>query len=217
MLHFELGKDPRMLTTTYDSELMVQQVAAVAVPSCSSFFTVADENCLPMVFSVGTDQKFYLIKEDVEGAHSLSDFGSLLRLAEDYVAHSLSVTQDADSNIFIVLAIEDKSATDADPNRMPSIVKVFRPFKPEDYDLASPSTDLSSLILPQKGESENFRAWTIFAVSAMTPRPVLLTDADMYALVLRRDQLGGLPILLCLCHLSHWTISTRKKICQGLL
>jgi hypothetical protein len=167
-LDLEPGKRSAMLSTTTDSELMVQHVAAVAVPNCSTFFTVADENGLPMVFSIGTDQKFYIIKEDIQGAHILSDFGSLLDLPEGYVAHALSVTQDADSNIYIVLAIEDSdSTTNSDPDRIPSTINVLKPFKPGDIDLGSPNTGLCQLLLKQTGTNADLRAWAIFAVSAL--------------------------------------------------
>ena len=53
-----------------------------------------------MIFSIGTDKTFYIFKEDAEGHYSLSDFGSLLNFTEDYVAHALSVTQDAESNLY---------------------------------------------------------------------------------------------------------------------
>ena len=58
---------------------------------------------------------FYIFKEDPEGHYSLS---------EGYVAHVLSVTQDAESNLFVVLALEDDSVSDSE-DRKPSKILVF--------------------------------------------------------------------------------------------
>ncbi|PGH11686.1 hypothetical protein AJ79_04709 [Helicocarpus griseus UAMH5409] len=142
-----------MVGITHDSELMMQHIAAVAVPNSSIFFTVRDENGRPEVFSMGTDKKFYVFKENVEGKYELIDLGSLLKLEGSYVAHALSVTQDQKSSLSIILAIENKTAKATDPNRLPSDVLVLKPFQSSAYDLGNPDSDLRGLIVPQKGES----------------------------------------------------------------
>ena len=153
-----------MLSITQDSELMVQHVAAVAAPNSSIFYTVSDEDDHPIVFSVGTDNKFYMMKEDLEGHYQLSDFGSLLGFAEDYVAHALSVMQDAQSHIYVVLAIEAKSVSGSG-DRKPSEITVLKPFKAAEHDLSSPSSDLQQLILPRTGKNTTLQVSSIFMVS----------------------------------------------------
>jgi hypothetical protein len=140
----------------------VQQIAAVAVPNSSLFHTVADENGRPMVFSVGTDKKFYVLKEDIEGHCLISDLESMLRLPAAYAAQVLSVTQDRASNIFVALAIEDQGSS---AERKPSIIYILQPFKPQDQNLSDATANLSSLIIPQKGANTGLQVSSIFTVS----------------------------------------------------
>ena len=165
-----------MLSITQDSELMVQHVAAVAVPNSSVFFTVSDKDDHPMVFSVGTDNRFYIFQQDPEGHYPLSDFGSLLGFAEDYVAHALSVTQDAESNLYVVLAIEDNSVSDSE-DRKPSKIIVLKPFKPAEHDLSSSSSDLRQLIISRTGENAGLHVSSIFMVSQTIRRYSLILKA----------------------------------------
>ncbi|RHZ58240.1 uncharacterized protein CDV56_106126 [Aspergillus thermomutatus] len=149
-----------MFSVNHDFELMVQHVAAVAVPKSSLFFTVADEQGNPAVFSLGTDKKFYVVQNDAYGQKQLNDLGGLLRLDASYVGHALSVSQGPGMNLFLVLAIQSTENEDA------SEIIVLKPFQPSEYDLSSSGSDLSGLIIPQTGQSYNQRVNSFFSVGA---------------------------------------------------
>lgn len=145
-----------MASLSYDSELMTQQVAAIAVPNSSRFVTVKDEIGNPMVFSLGTDQKIYLVKTNKAGKRVLIDFGTLLRLVDSYKVYAFDVAQNVDSTLYIILATEDPTSG--------SDLIVLSPFKPVDYDLSEYSTDLRVLKMPQKGTPTKTAVKAIYMV-----------------------------------------------------
>lgn len=153
-----------MFFVNHDSELMVQHVAAVAVPNSSLFFTVADKQGNPVVFSLGTDEKFYVIQNDAHGQKQLNDLGILLRLDASYVGHALSISQGPEMNLFLVLAIQSME------NEGASEIIVLKPFQLSEYDLSSSGSDLSGLIIPQTGHSYNQRVKSFFSVGCVLRR-----------------------------------------------
>ncbi|KAL8757131.1 MAG: hypothetical protein Q9199_002444 [Rusavskia elegans] len=76
-----------MAPLTYDSELMNQQVAAIAVPNSHDFVSLNDANGKRMIFSLGTDGIFYLCKEDQTGARVVINLSSALRVAPAGAMH----------------------------------------------------------------------------------------------------------------------------------
>ncbi|KZF24922.1 hypothetical protein L228DRAFT_58472 [Xylona heveae TC161] len=196
----------KMYSVTHDSELMVQQVAAVAVPNSSFFSTVSDENGHPMVFSIGNDKKFYIFKEATEGHYLLSDFGLLLGFNENYIAHALSVSQDASLNLFVILAIEDSNASSSD-DRKPSLPYVLKPFSPANYDLLDPAnSDLRQLILPQKGDDSGLRISTIFTIGSTggDSYPPVLVAYQPLEYINKKEDLSRVSVS---SDLSSWTLT----------
>jgi hypothetical protein len=146
-----------MASLNHDSELMMQHVAAVAVPNSSRFVTVKNHDGSPMVFSLGTDKRLYLIINNRDGQRILMDFGyDLLRLDKDYKVYAFDVAQDIDSTLYIILATEDQSSG--------SDLIVLTPFKPEEYDMAEKSTDLRLLKMAQKGKPTKTIVKSIYMV-----------------------------------------------------
>lgn len=172
-----------MNSITHDSELLSQRMAAVAVPDSSTFFTVRDENDEPLVFSLGTDKKFYMIKKNDLGQDIVRDFGSLLHFDEDYVGHAVIVSQDSDDKLYIVVAVESDKEAKNDADQKASDVGVLKPFRPVDRDLNSTS-DLRDLIIPQSGGVSNQRICSFFTVSKTFLRVTYYLASSYFFLII---------------------------------
>ncbi|KAL8689150.1 MAG: hypothetical protein Q9218_005112 [Villophora microphyllina] len=136
-----------MASLTYDSELMNQQVAAIAVPNSHNFVSTNDENGKLMIFSVGTDGVFYLCKEDHTGSRVMINLSSALRVAPSQVKAFDVVQNPSNSTLYIAIASMRPGTAQTD-------LLVLKPFKPTDVDLASPSLDLSGYIMPRTGAGQ---------------------------------------------------------------
>ncbi|KAF8243633.1 hypothetical protein K440DRAFT_561049 [Wilcoxina mikolae CBS 423.85] len=137
---------------SHDSELMNQHVAAVAVPNSSHFIAVSDEHGRAMIFSLGTDKKFYVLKQNEADQREVTDVGKLLRLDLDYTASAFAVSQDVTTaDIYVVFAV-DKEDSDGE-----SQLIVLRGFRSKEYDLSKLSTDLRVLQIPQQSSDSTPR------------------------------------------------------------
>lgn len=123
-----------MASISFDSELMTQQVAAVAIPNSKNFVAVHDENGKIMIFSVGTDGVFYLTKEDRYGSRIIINLSRALNIAGVKIA-AFDVTQNIkDSTLYIVVATA-------------SGLVVLKPFKPSNVYLADHNLNLTPFIM----------------------------------------------------------------------
>jgi hypothetical protein len=141
-----------MASATFDSELMTQQVAAVAVPNTHAFVTVRDENGALMIFSLGSNGVFYVFKEDTSGARIMIDFGAALKIAPATVT-AFDVTQNpVDSSLYIAAASIAPSSDELGAPKTDLLI--LKPFSPSDVNVADPKLDLSHLIMPRTGAGE---------------------------------------------------------------
>lgn len=133
---------------SHDSELMTQYVAAKGFPDSSRPIAARDEYGRLLLFTFGTDSKFYVSKvDDGSGQRMLLNLGDMLDLKEDYVGHAMSVTQNPVSDkLYIVLAIARLGADTQ------SHLYLLRPFHPSEKDLGSHTTHLNDLIIPEHNE-----------------------------------------------------------------
>lgn len=123
-----------MASISFDSELMTQQVAAVAIPNSKDFVAVHDENGRIMIFSVGTDGVFYLTKEDRYGSRIIINLSKALNIVGVKIA-AYDVTQNIKtSTLYIVAATA-------------SGLLILKPFKPSDIYLADNNLNLTPLII----------------------------------------------------------------------
>ncbi|KAF8817237.1 hypothetical protein BYT27DRAFT_6863307 [Phlegmacium glaucopus] len=68
--------------SSYDTELITYLVAAVPVPTAHHFATAIDDKGRPLDFSIGNDEKFYLIISNEKGVNELQNIGSRLGFGE---------------------------------------------------------------------------------------------------------------------------------------
>jgi hypothetical protein len=138
-----------MATAPYDTELMTQQVAAVAIPNSHSFVTVRDENGSLMVFSLGSNGVFYVFKEDDSGSRVMIDFGAALKIAPATVT-AFDITQSTKNSLLYVTAASVTPASELLGAAKTDLL-VLKPFQPSDIDVSDPNLDLSGLIMPRTG------------------------------------------------------------------
>ena len=151
-----------MASLTYDSELMVQQVAAVAVPNSHNFVSTNDENGKLMIFSLGTDGVFYLCKEDHTGSRVVVNLSSALRVAPAQVKAFDVVQNPTDLTLYITVASVRPGTAQTD-------LLLLKPFKPTNVDLASPTLDLSGYIMPRTGAGQT----SISAIYMVSTHPII--------------------------------------------
>lgn len=117
---------------SYDAELMRHQAPAIPVSPSRSFSVILDEHHRPIVFSIGTDKKFYLIMSDDKGVNILYDLGGRLGFSTD--AQAFAVTQLPDLTILVAFAMtHDKNHTEGD-------LYVLGPLKPAELLKADKSS-----------------------------------------------------------------------------
>lgn len=123
-----------MASISFDSELMTQQVAGVAIPTSTNFVAVNDENGRAMIFSIGDDGVFYLTKEDETGSRIIVNLSNALKIVGVTIA-AFDVAQNiSDSTLYVVVASK-------------SDLIVLKPFKPSTVYLANPNLDLTPFIM----------------------------------------------------------------------
>lgn len=133
-----------MQSITHDSELTTQYIAAEAFPNAERLIATRDENGHLLLFSLGTDKKFYVSKIADSGQRMLLDLGAMLRLPESYVGHALSVAQSPTSaTLYIIVAIAHSDVPEQ------SQVHLLNPFDPAERDLGSRMTQLQDLIVTE--------------------------------------------------------------------
>lgn len=166
-----------MDSLVYDSELLMQHVAAVPVPNSKQFVAVKDENGRLMIFSIGTDSKLYVSKIDRSGHRNVLDVGKMLEYSADYQAQAFNVVQDPQSNLYVALATARQGHADQ------SLVSLLAPFKPSEYDLGSPSTKLKPLVMEEKRASYS-RIYSIYMVNStadgLYPPVLLAYKTELY-------------------------------------
>ncbi|KAE9371700.1 hypothetical protein N431DRAFT_559154 [Stipitochalara longipes BDJ] len=138
-----------MATITYDAELMIQQVAAVAVPNTHSFVTIRDENGALMVFTVGSNGVFYVFKEDLTGALITINLSATLKIAPAIVT-AFDVTQSPVNNTIYLTAASVRPGAGRFNEPITDLL-VLRPFDPSDINVNDSNLDLSHLIMPRTG------------------------------------------------------------------
>ncbi|KAI9930163.1 hypothetical protein MW887_011973 [Aspergillus wentii] len=148
-----------METIQHDSELMTQYVAAVSVPNARRFVAVHDKNGQLMLFSLGTDSKLYVSSLDQSGNRVVRDLGLMLGFASSYTGHAFDVVQDAESKLYVAVAI-------AGSNASRSLLYLLRPFEPREVDLSSSSFNLKPFIMAGSG-GDNPRVFEIFMAPAV--------------------------------------------------
>ncbi|KAL7272159.1 hypothetical protein RUND412_005045 [Rhizina undulata] len=70
-----------MAQVTFNSEFMKQIIPAVPIPKTAHFQVVHDEEFRPMIFSIGSDGVFYLIKSDSTGKNQLINLSAKFKLS----------------------------------------------------------------------------------------------------------------------------------------
>lgn len=141
-----------MATLTSDSEIMKQMIPAVPIPSSSHFQVVHDELHRPMIFSIGNDGIFYLIKADSDGKNQLVNLSEKFKLSRKTLAFCIS--QDIDHTTYLIVAEEGLA-------KQGSRIYVMEPTKPESFDWSGP-TDLTPFLL--RGQFERFLVQRLFLV-----------------------------------------------------
>ncbi len=141
-----------MATAPFDSELMTQQVAAVAVPQSHAFSTVRDENGALMMFSLGTNGVLYVFKDDVNGARVMVDLGAALGLPSGSSVTAFDVTQNpADSTLYLVVAAKTPSPQAGVGAAPQTDLLVLKPIAPSVIDITQPALNLGSYVIPNVG------------------------------------------------------------------
>jgi hypothetical protein len=98
---------------SYDAQLMHHQVPSIPVPPSHRFVAVLDEHNRPLVFSIGNDNKFYLIMSDDKGVNRLFNLGDLLGFKTK--AQAFAVSQIPDGTILVAFAMShDQDHDDGD-------------------------------------------------------------------------------------------------------
>ena len=152
---------------------MTQQIAAVAVPNTHKFSSAFDELGNIMVFSVGNDGTFYLVKQqDSTSARMLVNLNEALKIPTSKVT-AFGVSQNPDSTIYLVIATQSSPKTPSTP--VQTDLLVLKPFKPKDVDLSSPSPDLSPYIMPRTTSGKTSIS-AIFMVSLIALRKLMLVN-----------------------------------------
>ncbi|KAF8253324.1 hypothetical protein K440DRAFT_657303 [Wilcoxina mikolae CBS 423.85] len=139
-----------MAQVKFDSELMKQLIPAVPIPQSAQFHVVHDEQLRPMIFSIGNDGVFYLIKSDSSGKNQLINLSEKFKLSSNALA--FSVSQDVDQTIYLVFA-------EVGLPGQGSRLYVMEPKKPTEVDWAA-SSDLTPYLL--KGESKSITVRQMF-------------------------------------------------------
>ncbi|KAJ1547481.1 hypothetical protein HK096_002710, partial [Nowakowskiella sp. JEL0078] len=123
---------------TYDSELMLQHLPAETIPEANHFDVVYDENWNPMIFSIGSDGVFYLIKRGTDNKNRLINLTQKFGLSDSGKTVAFAATQDFDKKTYLLFA-EELSSGDRK-------MYVLDPKKPEEIDWAG-SNDLKIHLL----------------------------------------------------------------------
>jgi len=153
-----------MTQVKFDSELMKQLIPAVPIPATAHFTVVHDEQNRPMIFSIGNDGVFYLIKSGPDGKNQLVNLSSKFKLTTN--ALTFAVSEDVDHTIYLVFAeVGDGQG---------SHLHVMMPKKPSEVDWIG-STDLSPILLTRKGEPKPMTVQRLFSARYLFS-PVRRTD-----------------------------------------
>ncbi len=166
-----------MATAPFDAELMTQQVAAIAVPPSHDFSAVRDEKGALMMFSLGINGVFYVVKDDANGARVMVDLGAALGLPPGSVT-AFAVTQSpTDSTLYLVVAAVTTSTAQTD-------LFVLKPFAPSVIDVTQPTLNLESYVIPNAGggPTSSISAFQLFLVSPclfLLPLVAILWDAPL--------------------------------------
>ena len=97
-----------MTKVTQDAELMEQWLPAKPIADTEGFYVVYDNNRSPMVFSIGSEGKRYLIKKNAKGVNELLELSSKFNVPKNHRAVALNVTQDSQLMTCIAFATEEK-------------------------------------------------------------------------------------------------------------
>jgi len=97
---------------TVAAELMKNQQLASPLDPTGNIEIAQDDQGWPMIFTIGTDRKFYLVKQDsaVAGGYSIINLGD--SLGDGLEATAFSMTQDNKGKISINLAMAKKDGSE---------------------------------------------------------------------------------------------------------
>ncbi|KAK3167007.1 hypothetical protein OEA41_010132 [Lepraria neglecta] len=127
----------KMTKVIQEAELMEQWLPAKPIADMEAFYIVYDNNRSPMVFSIGSEGKLYLIKKNAKGVNELLELSSKFNVPKNHRAVALNVTQDSQLMTCIAFATEEKGKA--------SSLNIVLPFKPSNIDWSL--ADLSSWLL----------------------------------------------------------------------
>ena len=144
-----------MTKVTQDAELMEQWLPAKSIADTEGFYVVYDNNRSPMVFSIGSEGKLYLVKKDVKDVNELLELSSKFNVPKSHHAVALNVTQDSQLMTCIAFATEEKGKA--------SSLNVVRSFKPSDIDWSL--ADLSSWLLKPNQASFSIKGLLMVSLS----------------------------------------------------
>jgi hypothetical protein len=106
------GRDFSKATLTVAAELMKNQQHASPLDPSGDIEVAQDSNGWPMIFTIGTDKKFYLVRLDSQAAGGYTIINLSDDLAGGREAVAFGMTQDNKGKISITLALAKKAGGD---------------------------------------------------------------------------------------------------------
>lgn len=145
--------------TIHDLPSVRNLEAATVVPPATQFLTAEDEFGELMLFYIGTDGKFRLLRKGGDGKRHNFDFGAALRVKASFQITSFNLHQRFDRTIFLVLS----SVKAGNP-----AIALLRPFKPEEILVPNVNNRVPERLIPSWIADEKInQICQIFLVSAV--------------------------------------------------